>query len=220
MRLVKAVIGIIFLVLMTLTAYTDEKDYQDISLSMPRMQGGKPLFQALKERQSSRAFSARQLPDQLLADLLWAAFGINRLESDKRTAPSAKNWQEIEIYVVMEKGTYVYDPKLNILKALIKEDLRKLTGHQDFVETAPVNLVYVADTSKMTGASPEDQVIYSAADTGFVSQNVYLFCASEGLVTVVRGSVDRKTLSQTLGLPSHKKIILAQTVGYPKENTK
>jgi len=190
-------------------------DISDSSLPAPQMTGGKPFMRVLKERQTSREFSNKKLPPQLLSDLLWAAFGINRPESGKRTAPSARNWQEIEIFVIMEEGAYLYDPQLNKLKGVVKGDLRRLAGTPDFVAKAPLNLVYVADTTKMKGASTEDQALYSGADTGFIGQNVYLFCASEGLATVVRGSVDRKALAAALRLPDHKKITLAQTVGYP-----
>ena len=172
-------------------------------------------MQALKERQTSRDFSAKKLPAQVLSDLLWAAFGVNRPESGKRTAPSARNWQEMEIYVIMEDGAYLYDPLANRLRGVVKGDLRKLAGTQEFVATAPLNLVYVADTTKMKGATAEDQSLYAGADTGFIGQNVYLFCASEGLATVVRASVDRKALAAALNLSDQKRITLAQTVGYP-----
>lgn len=189
----------------------------DIPLPSPRMGGGMPLMQALKERQSARAFSPKALPDQVLADLLWAAFGINRPDTGKRTAPSARNWQEVDVFAVTENGAYLYDAKANVLRAVAAGDLRKLAGAQEFVGTAPLNLVFVADSTRMTGSSPEDQALYAGADVGFISQNVYLFCSSEGLATVVRGMVDRAALAQALGLPDNKKIILAQTVGYPAE---
>ncbi len=191
------------------------QDLGDISLPAPQTDGGKPLMQVLNERHSTREFSTEKLPLQVVADLLWAAAGINRADSGKRTAPSARNWQEVEVYAVTEEGAYLYDAKANTLKALVKGDLRKLTGGQDFVAVAPLNLVYVADPSKMTGSSLEDQALYSGADTGFIAENVYLFCASEGLATVVRGSVDRTALSEALKLGDEKKIMLAQTVGYP-----
>ena len=189
----------------------------DIPLPSPRMDGGMPLMQALKERHSTRAFSSKALPDQVLADLLWAAFGINRPDTGRRTAPSARNWQEVDVFAVTENGAYLYDAKANVLRAVAAGDLRKLAGLQEFVGTAPLNLVFVADTARMTGSSPEDQALYAGADVGFISQNVYLFCASEGLATVVRGMVDRDALAKALNLPDHKKIILAQTVGYPGE---
>jgi nitroreductase len=189
-------------------------DLADISLPAPRREGGKPLMQVLNERKSSRSFTDKKLPSQVVSDLLWAAFGINRADG-KRTAPSTRNWQEVEIYTVTAEGVYLYDPAANRLRAVIKGDLRRVTGIQGFVATAPLNLVYVADHSKAKGASGDDWTLYSAADTAFISQNVYLFCASEGLATVVRGAVDRKALAAALKLPEHKKVILTQTVGYP-----
>ncbi len=191
------------------------QELKDIPLPAPRTEGGKPLMQALRARQSSRAFSPQALPPQVLSDLLWAAAGINRADAGKRTAPSARNWQEIEVYVVMEAGTYLYDAPHNVLKAVVAGDLRASTGMQDFVAVAPVNLVYVADVAKLREASAEDQMLYSGADTGFISENVYLFCASEGLATVVRGSVDRAALAAAMKLPEQKRVMLAQTVGYP-----
>ena len=192
---------------------------EDIALPAPRTEGGKPLMDALRERHSSREFSAAKLPLQVLSDLLWAAAGINRPETGKRTAPSARNWQEVEVYVVLEDGAYVYDAAANVLKAAAAGDLRKQTGSQDFVGVAPVDLVYVADLAKLSEAPPEDRILYSAADAAFISENVYLFCASEGLATVVRGSVDRAVLAAALKLPAEKRVILAQTVGYPAAPT-
>lgn len=215
MRSMRTALGIAGAMMVGSALWAGAQDLQDISLPPPRMEGGKPLMQALKERQTSRAFSAKKLPLQVMADLLWAAAGINRPDSGKRTAPSAKNWQEVEVFAVTEEGAYIYDAKANRLTAVAKGDLRKLTGSQDIAASAPLNLLYVADISKMKDATPEDQALYSGADTGFISQNVYLFCASEGLATVVRGSVDGKAVAAALKLPAHKKITLAQTVGYP-----
>jgi len=187
-----------------------------VKLPAPKINGGKPLMQTLNERKTSREFSPKPISDQTLSNLLWAAFGVNRPDG-RRTAPSAKNMQEIDIYVAKSDGVYVYDAYENTLKIVIKEDLRALTGAQPFVKDAPINLIYVADLSKMKGLSSENINLYSAADTGFISENVYLFCASEGLATVIRGSVGRAALSKALGFGPDKKIILAQTVGYPKE---
>jgi SagB-type dehydrogenase family enzyme len=206
--------GVVAAVLVAGVTLATAQESKDIPLPAPRTDGGRPLMQVLKDRKSDRAFSAKPLSLQVLSDLLWAADGINRPDSGKRTAPSAMNWQEIDIYVVLEKGAYLYDAKDNSLKEVANGDFRKLAGQQPFVKTAPLNLIYVADETKMRGA-PEDRSLYSAADTGFISQNVYLYCASEGLVTVVRGSVDRQALGEALKLPENKKIILAQTVGYP-----
>jgi len=190
---------------------------QDIVLPAPRTEGGMPLMQALNARQTSRTFSPKKLPVQMVSNLLWAAFGINRSDSNKRTAPSARNWQEIEIYATMAEGTYLYDAKNNKLNAVVKGDFREQTGGQKFVADAPLNLVYVVDYDKMKGAKPEDLTLYSGADAGFISQNVYLFCASEGLATVVRGMVDRNALANILKLSNNKKVVFAQTVGYPYE---
>ena len=217
MTLIKTTICAIGLTMLTLVSWAPAADLTDIPLPPPRTEGGKPLMEALKVRQTSRTFSPKALPSQMLSDLLWAAYGVNRSESGKRTAPSARNWQEVDVYVVMEQGAYLYDAKANVLQAVAGGDLRKLTGPQAFVGAAPLNLVFVADINRMTGAAPDDQALYSGADVGFISQNVYLFCASEGLATVVRGMVDREALAKALDLPEHKKIILAQTVGYLAE---
>jgi len=186
-----------------------------IQLPQPQMQGGRPLMQVLKERSSKRSFSSEKLPLQVLSNLLWAAFGINRPESGHRTAPSAKNWQEIDIYVAMAEGLYLYDAKSNQLHKILSEDIRAMTGTQPFVKDAPINLVYVADNSRMSNASQDEAERYSAADTGFIAENVYLYCASERLATVVRGSVPREELARAMKLRPEQHIILAQTVGYP-----
>jgi len=188
-----------------------------VPLPKPQTGGGKPLMQALKDRNSSRSFRAEKLPLQVLSNLLWAASGINRPDSGKRTAPSARNWQEIDIYVAFAEGLYLYEAKGHLLQPVLPDDIRGLTGVQAFVKEAPVNLVYVADTSRMSGASPEDRDLYAGADTGFISENVYLFCASEGLATVVRGSIDRPTLARAMKLRPDQKIMLGQTIGYPKQ---
>lgn len=214
MKCVKTLAVVVAVIMAAFASWAASPVHSDVSLPAPRTDGGKPLMQALKDRQSSRDFSNKKLSAQVLSDLLWAAFGINRPDSGKRTAPSARNWQEIEIYVIMEEGAYLYDPHANRLRGVVRGDLRKLAGTQDFVAMAPLNLVYVADAARMKDASAEDQALYSGADTGFIGQNVYLFCASEGLATVVRGSVDRKALAVALKLPDHKRITLAQTVGY------
>lgn len=182
-------------------------------LPKPKTEGGMGLMDALKNRHTSRAFADKKLPDQVLSSLLWAACGVNR-EDGKRTAPTAMNCQEIDVYVAAADGVWLFDPKAHDLKLIDGNDFRALTGKQDFVKSAPVNLVFVADFAKMGKASDADKVLYSATDTGFVSQNVYLFCASEGLATVVRGNVDRPVLAKAMGLRDDQHIILTQTVGY------
>jgi SagB-type dehydrogenase family enzyme len=173
-------------------------------------------MQLLKERSSSRTFGSKALSRQELSNLLWAAFGVNRPDSGKRTAPSAKNQREIDIYVATADGLYLYDAPAHTLKQVMARDVRAETGLQEYVKEAAVNLVYVADMSRMGDMKDEDKVFYSAADTGFIGQNVYLYCTSEGLATVVRGAIDRPALSKVMGLRPEQKVILAQTVGYPK----
>jgi SagB-type dehydrogenase family enzyme len=153
----------------------------------------------------------------ILSNMLWAASGINRPESGKRTAPSASNRQEIDIYVATAAGLYLYDAKSNLLKPIVAEDIRGLTGTQAYVKEAAVNFIYVADYSKMSSSSDEVKNMYAAVATGFISENVYLYCASEGLSTVIRASIDRPALAKVMGLRPDQKIILAQSVGYPKK---
>ena len=190
---------------------------KSLQLPPPQTEIGKPLMQALKLRQTSRSFDSKPLPLQELSNLLWAADGINRPDSGKRTAPSAMNWQEIDVYVALPDALYLYDAKAHSLSPVIAKDLREATTTgQAFVKDAPVNLIYVADMSRATRGSEADKSFYSAADAGFIAQNVYLYCASQGLATVVRGSVDRVALTSAMKLRPEQKLILAQTVGYPK----
>lgn len=191
------------------------QELRPIQLPKPQTDIGRPLMQVLRERSSAREFSTQKLPAQLLSNLIWAAFGVNRPDG-KRTAPSAMNWEETDIYVATAEGLYVYDAKIHQLNPVLRNDVRAQTGTQPFVKEAPLNLVYVADLSR-TGTNAADRDLYVAADTGFIAQNVYLFCASEGLVTVVRGSIDRPTLSKAMRLRADQRIILAQSVGYPKK---
>lgn len=187
-----------------------------IALPAPRTTGGMPLLDALRLRHSERDFGDRMLPAQLLSDLLWAACGINRSGVGKRTAPTARNWQEIDLYVALPGGVYRYDAVAHALEPVAGGDLRGVTGTQPYVAVAPVNLVYVAETARMEGAKPEQFEAYAAADAAFIAQNVYLFCASEGLATVVRASIDRPALALAFGLRSGQRVALAQTVGYPR----
>jgi len=188
-----------------------------VQLPAPQMTGGKPLMEALALRATSRSFAADPLPAQLLSNLLWAAWGINRPKEGKRTAPSARNWQEIDVVVVNAVGAYAYDAAGNRLKPLVAGDYRTLAGVQGFVKDAPMTLVFVADTTRMSGASGSDAVAYAWADAAFISENVYLFCASEGLATGVRAYVDKPALARALRLAPTQTIVLAQSVGYPKK---
>lgn len=192
------------------------QELKPVQLPKPQTDIGRPLMQVLKDRSSTRDFSPETLPAQVVSNLLWAAFGVNRPDSGKRTAPSAINWQEIDIYVATADGLYIYDAKGNRLDPVLRDDMRAQTGTQPFVKDAPLNLIYVADLAK-TGSNSPERDVYVAADTGFIAQNVYLFCASEGLATVVRGSIDRTALSKVMRLRPDQRIILAQTVGYRKK---
>ena len=190
---------------------------KSIQLPAPQMDGGLPLMQALKARCTTREYANELLPPQVLSNLLWAAFGINRPEKGLRTAPTAMNRQEIDIYIALADGLYLWDAKANVLSLVLGQDIREATGKQPFVKDAPVNLVFVADGAKMGERGKEMNDLYSWADTGFISENVYLYCASAGLGTVVRGYVDREALAKTMQLRPDQKIVFAQTVGYPKK---
>ena len=186
-----------------------------LKLPDPQQFGGLPLMDALNHRQSSRNFSIEKLPIQTLSNLLWAGYGINR-DDGKRTAPSCMNWQGIEIYVLGENGSYVYHPKINTLQFVTDEDIRGYASKQDIVKIAPINLVYVADFSKIQGYSHQKAMtVY--AETGCIAQNVYLFCASEGLNCVLLGNIDRLELHKQLALRKEQKVILTQPIGFPPE---
>ena len=191
------------------------QEVRPIDLPKPQMAGGKPLMEALRDRHTTRSFQSKPLPVQVLSNLLWAAFGINRPESGKRTAPSARNWQEMDIYVALAEGTYIYDAREHKLNPVLAGDHRAATGGQDFVKDAPVNLVLVADLARTGDARSEATSLMTAVDAGLIAQNVYLFCASEGLGTVVRGRIDGPAFAKLLKLRPDQKVIVAQTVGYP-----
>lgn len=197
-------------------SFITAQDLKVIQLPQPQTEIGKPLMQAIKLRQSTRSFDVKKIPMQELSNILWAAYGFNRPEAGKRTVPSAMNWQEYTVYAVIEEGIYAYDAKSNSLNPVAAGDFRALCGVQDFVKTAPLNLLYVADFAKATRGSDDDKKLFVTADCGFIAQNVYLYCASQGLGVVVRGMVDRAKLSGVLKLNADQKIILAQTLGYVK----
>jgi SagB-type dehydrogenase family enzyme len=192
------------------------EELKPIQLSPPQLDKGKLLMQALKDRKTSRDFKPDKLPLDVLSNLLWAAWGINRPEAGKHTAPSAQNKQEIDVYVTTADGVYLYDPKAHALQPVVEGDKRAFCGTQTFVKDAPLNLVFVADLAKMSDRDEVDKMMWAGADTGFISQNVYLFCASEGLATVVRAYVDRPKLAEVIKLRPTQKITFSQTVGYPK----
>jgi nitroreductase len=172
-------------------------------------------MECLSARHSTRTYSARSLQPHVLSDLLWAAFGVNKPESDGRTAPYWRHVLLIDVYVATAQGVWLYEPKSHSLLPYQPRDLRALTGNQDFVATAPVNLIYVAHGERMSDIPPEARRLYASVDAAFIGQNVYLFCASEGLGTVFRGAVDCEKLGQTLALGASQFVTFAQTVGYP-----
>ncbi|MGD0397335.1 MAG: SagB/ThcOx family dehydrogenase [Syntrophobacteraceae bacterium] len=208
-------VGVLLVFMLTGSFLSYSADPSSIQLPNPKKEGGKPLMSALNDRMSARTWSSEKLSMQTLSNLLWAAFGINRPDG-RRTAPSAKNWQETDIYVATADGVYLYDAKKNVLDTIATGDIRAITGEQPYVKDAPVVLIYVADYSKVDAGSLDKQLLVGA-DTGLISENVYLFCASEGLATVVRALIDRDALAKELKLRPDQKIILDQCVGYPKK---
>lgn len=181
--------------------------------------GGMPLMQTLSVRQSQRAFQTTTLPDQTLADLLWAAAGVNRTALGGRTAPSAMNAQEVDLYVALSTGLYRYEPVGHVLHLAAATDVRRVTGYQDFIDTAPLDLVYVMDHARMKLIPASKRVSYGSIAAGAMAQNVYLYCASAGLATVMRAWFDRAALARCMGLDEDRQILLTQTVGMPKPQT-
>jgi nitroreductase len=192
-------------------------DLRTIDLPPPWKDGGKPLAQAVWGRRSIREFADKPVPIEVLSNLLWTACGVNRPATADRTVPSWRHAIESEIFVAAADGAWNYDARTHRLTQVLADDIRAQTGMQDFVGSAPLDLVYVADGGRLEGASAEEKRLWAFTDTGFIGQNVYLFCASEGLAAVFRGSLDRARLAQTLQLPTAKFITCAQTVGYPKD---
>jgi len=188
---------------------------KSIKLPAPQKTGGMPLMEALEKRSTARAFSTKEISDKQLSNILWAAFGINRADG-KRTAPSTRNFQGTSIYVLLKSGAYIYNEKSNSLVLVIAEDIRELGGTQAFIKDAPVQLILVSDLSKLGNGSNDEKMNISNIDAGYISQNIYLCCASEGLATGARGSVDHNALSAKLKLRPDQRIIIAHSVGYAK----
>ena len=191
-------------------------DLKIIDLPPPWKDGGKPLAQAVWARRSIREFADKPVPLDVLSNLLWTACGVNRPATGDRTMPSWRHAMDAEIFVAAADGAWSYDAKAHRLTQVLADDIRAQTGVQDFVGTAPIDLVYVSDGARLQGAAGDEKRLWAFADVGFIGQNVYLFCASEGLATVFRASLDRDRLAQTLKLPAAKFVTCAQTVGYPK----
>jgi nitroreductase len=186
-----------------------------IALPDPVRHGGMPLMDALAKRHSSREFARKELPMPVLSGLLWAAYGVNRKDGG-RTAPSALNAQEIDVYVALPSGAYLYDAATNALQRVAASDLRSVTGYQDFVDEAPLDLVFVADHARMKLVPVGQRESYASAAAGAISQNVYLFAAAHGLASVIRAWIDRGAIADALGLTHDQQVLLSQTVGYPK----
>ena len=185
------------------------------ALPPPRLDGGKPLMQALRARRSTREFASNALPAEVLSDLLWAAYGTNRPSGD-RTAPHWRHIMIIDVYAAMADGVWLYDPKRHVLVRQSGEDIRAQTGQQEFVASAPLNLIYVAHGERIREVPQEARRLYASVDTGFIGQNVYLYCASEGLATVFRGAILSEQLEKTLKLGDGQFVTFCQSVGYPK----
>jgi SagB-type dehydrogenase family enzyme len=188
-----------------------------VALPPPVTTGGLPLMEALAKRYSEREFREDPLSDQQLSDLLWAAWGVSHPDNGHRTAPSAMNNQEIDLYVVRADGAWRYDAQAHALVLVTAQDLRRDAGMQPFVWKAPVNLVYVADHARMRNIPAAQREHYASADVGFIAQNVYLYCASTGLGTVIRGLINRDALHGRLGLGDEQHVLLSQTIGWPTE---
>ncbi len=184
-----------------------------VPLPAPRREGGLPLLSALYLRRSTRTYSSRSLPAQTLSELLWAAFGVNRPSGD-RTAPYWRHVMVIDVYAAMADGVWLYDPAAHELVPHLAADIRAQTGLQDFVAGAPLNLIYVAHGERMAELAPDERRLYCSVDAAFIGQNVYLYCASEGLATVFRGAVDYAKLAKIMHLPDEQFVTFAQTVGY------
>jgi nitroreductase len=185
------------------------------ALPPPRSTGGKSLTESLKLRHSTREYSDRPLPSQTLSDLLWAGFGVNR-PNGERTTPYWRHVMVMDVYAAMADGVWLYEPRTHALIPHVRADIRAQTGTQDFVASAPLNLIYVAHGERMQDVIAEERRLYASVDAAFIGQNVYLFCASAGLATVFRGAVDAAKLGRMLQLPDQEFVTFAQTVGYPR----
>ena len=207
------------------------QELKPIQLLPPQLNGGRPLMQVLKDRRSWRRYTAEKIPLQVLSNLLWASCGINRPERGLRTVPSAGNRRDIDIYVAMVDGVYVYDAEANLLNPIVREDVRGLSGGQypppnvppnvvPALDEAPINLIYVSDGQKWNkGMTGEENLRFAFGHTGYISQNVYLYCASEGLATVVRFLFDKPSLEKKMKLRPEQYAFLVQSVAYPKETS-
>ncbi len=194
-----------------------------IKLPQPLVTGGKSLTEAIAQRHSTREYSLIPLSLEDLSGVLWAAFGLTREYAGTgihtkgcHAAPAAHNWQEIDVYVALETGLYLYDAADHQLLGVLAEDVRRFTAHdeQPFVLDVPVILIYVAHLARMDDASDWDRSVFPWADSGVIAENVYLYCAAADLATVVRALFDRPALSEAMRLRSDQLVTFSQPVGY------
>lgn len=214
MRIIRNLLVVSF-VLVILSCSNNKTSETVGVLPKPQISGGKPLMLALRDRRTLRDFSDKELSMQQLSNLLWAANGINRADEKKHTAPTAMNKQELEIYVAIKSGVYLFDADNQKLNKVIDTDIRAQIGAQQFHKIAPVNLLIVADLDKVFGN--DTTKVYNTLDAGYISQNIYLYCASENLATVAVGMVNRDQVASLLHFTNRKQIILAHPVGFKKE---
>jgi hypothetical protein len=198
------------------TVLSFAQEMKPMPLPPPQMEGGKPVMEALKARQSAREFSSEKLSPQVLSNLLWAASGINRPDG-KRTSPTASNKQELDIYVATADGLFMYEPKAHALLPILKEDIRAQTGSNTYLKDVAVVLIYVSDYALMNKGTEETMLINATAGAALAAQNVYLFGASAGLAVRVRSNIDRPMLAKVMKLRPEQKITLDQAVSYPKK---
>lgn len=196
-----------------------------ITLPEPQKDLDFPLMKAIELRRTKRKWGNSILSDQEISNLLWAACGITHKETkrskSKRTAPSACNSQEISVYIALSKGLFLYDETNHQLLKILSNDIREHIGTQKMMHSAPVGLIYVSDFSKLKTFLFKDDArkgFTSAADTGFMSQNVYLYCAAANLSTAIIGLVDREKLHKIMGLSENEKIVYTQVIGKSLDN--
>jgi len=196
-----------------------------IKLPEPQKDLDFPLMRAIEMRRTKRKWQNSNLSEQEISNLLWAACGITHKETTKsksrRTVPSACNSQEIKVYIALSKGVYLYDEKNHQLIKILARDIREDIGTQKMMRSAPVGLIYVSDYSKLKTFQFKDdnrKWFTSTTDTGFISQNVYLYCAAANLSTVILGLIDRDKLHKALELNENERIIYTQVVGKSLDN--
>lgn len=205
----------VFIMLLVVTTM-QAQELKVMKLNAPNKTKGDALMKVFNERKSTRDFAQKELTPQDLSDLLWAAYGVNRPDG-KRTAPSAKNVQDVDLYVVMKQGAYLYDGKEHALNPVAAGDHRAaVAGPQDFVKEAPVSLVMVTDLSRLGNASNEHTKLMGAVDVGIVCQNINIACSGLGLATVPRGTMDQQELRKVLKLTDTQLLLMNNPVGYPK----